>query len=241
MDSGRYIVNIDNFRNHSALISEFEFVQKLPGFIFVKDANFRFLNITQNSIKYFGWKEPEQSILKTDYEVPCGLADHADTFRSDDEKIIATSKELLSLQIYECACGWRKILVHKIPILTNNSELLGIYCAAMDVSSCNIFKWQQLMHHDKKIINVNKPSRYILSEDFCPLPLLTIRQQEVVFLLIRGMVFKEIAYILGMSPRTAEDHIKAIKYRLKCNTKGQIIEKAISKGFLYYIPKRFIL
>ena len=45
----------------------------------------------------------------------------------------------------------------------------------------------------------------------CPLSL-TVTQQECVFLLVRGKAIKEIAYILGLSNRTVEYYIEAIKH-----------------------------
>lgn len=82
------------------------------------------------------------------------------------------------------------------------------------------------------------PKQYMLSPEASPLPL-TLRQQECLSLLIRGKPVKEIAYILGIADRTVEDHIMRMKYSLGCNTKSQLIELAIDKGFLFHVPELF--
>ena len=83
------------------------------------------------------------------------------------------------------------------------------------------------------------PKQYILTPEASPLPL-THRQQECLALLIRGKTYKEIAYMLGISNRVVEDHIHAIKYKLGCYSKSQLIEKAIDSGFLFHVPETLL-
>ena len=114
-----------------------------------------------------------------------------------------------------------------IPI--SNSRLLNQYMN-LNISDSKI----------KNIININKSAMYIINSEHSPLPL-SPQQQCCVFLLIRGKTLKEVAYILEISTRTVESHIEAIKHKLGCYNKGQIIEKAIDSGFLYYIPEALLL
>ena len=49
---------------------------------------------------------------------------------------------------------------------------------------------------------------------------ITPRQAECLFYLLRGKSYKEIAYTLGLSVRTVEDHISLLKDALGCYSKG---------------------
>lgn len=66
--------------------------------------------------------------------------------------------------------------------------------------------------------------------------LLTARQSECMFFLLRGKTAKEIARILNLSFRTVEGHIEGIKYKLVCSTKSELISKAIAEEYMNIIP-----
>jgi DNA-binding CsgD family transcriptional regulator len=69
---------------------------------------------------------------------------------------------------------------------------------------------------------------------------LSDRQLECLFLLMRGKTSKQIAAILELSPRTIETHIEDIKEKFNCQSKSELIEKAINEGFMHVIPESFI-
>lgn len=58
---------------------------------------------------------------------------------------------------------------------------------------------------------------------------LTIRESEIVELLVKGKTVKEIAMLLKLSPRTVEHYIENIKYKVGVNTKSDLIESFIGK------------
>jgi DNA-binding CsgD family transcriptional regulator len=61
---------------------------------------------------------------------------------------------------------------------------------------------------------------------------LSVRQNECLFYLVKGYTAKQTAQKLGCSHRTIETHIDHIKNKLKCTTKGQLIELAFENGFV---------
>jgi DNA-binding NarL/FixJ family response regulator len=63
-------------------------------------------------------------------------------------------------------------------------------------------------------------------------PPLTPRQREVLQLLAEGYSAKEIAAILGISPRTAEFHKYRMMEMLKVNTGAELIRYAIRHGII---------
>jgi DNA-binding CsgD family transcriptional regulator len=61
---------------------------------------------------------------------------------------------------------------------------------------------------------------------------LSPRHRDTVALLAAGLSSKEIARALGISPRTAEAHIVAIRVRLGAKTNAQAVAIAIRDGIV---------
>jgi DNA-binding CsgD family transcriptional regulator len=77
----------------------------------------------------------------------------------------------------------------------------------------------------------------MLSTKFSGLQL-TDRQSEVLFYLLRGKTVKQIALLLKISPRTVDEHLEQLRYKFNASNKNELIDKAISAGFLNTIPER---
>jgi DNA-binding CsgD family transcriptional regulator len=57
--------------------------------------------------------------------------------------------------------------------------------------------------------------------------LLTIKEQEVLAQLAQGRSVKQIAEMLGRSPHTVHDHVKALHRKLDASSRGELIAKAL--------------
>lgn len=80
---------------------------------------------------------------------------------------------------------------------------------------------------DKKIKN-NNP----ILTNIVPQVTLTKKQEDCLSLIIRGKTVKEIAKFFNLSPRTIDSHINALKSKLNCKYKSDIIEKVINIGLV---------
>lgn len=61
---------------------------------------------------------------------------------------------------------------------------------------------------------------------------LTDREQEILKLLVRGMLYKEIGNELQISPNTAKKHVLNIYAKLHVNSKAQALALAYEKGLI---------
>jgi DNA-binding CsgD family transcriptional regulator len=61
---------------------------------------------------------------------------------------------------------------------------------------------------------------------------LTRREQEVLQLVAEGKSTKEIASVLGISPRTAESHRKRIKRKLQIGDTAGLVRYAVRQGIV---------
>jgi DNA-binding CsgD family transcriptional regulator len=69
---------------------------------------------------------------------------------------------------------------------------------------------------------------------------LSEREEECLFLILRGHSAKSIANILNISERTAEFHTDNLKNKLDCHRKTHLLKTAIDLGYLTLIPDRFM-
>ncbi|MBA2650448.1 MAG: hypothetical protein H0U75_12805 [Legionella sp.] len=217
------------------MTSHFE-ISNLPYLLIAKDTQSRFLALSKPFAALLGWKSCSQAISKTDYDIPCRAAEFAHNFIAMDKKILSQQRNILSLDIIFYASGWKVLLTERTVLKNEAEDMIGITAHCMDVSTTKAYEPYLLDHkiHGKDL----SAASYILSDAYCPLPL-TAKQQRCLFLLVRGKTTKEIGKILDISPRTVEDHMNAIKNKLNCQSKSELIEKAIENGFLYYVPKSF--
>ena len=235
-----FITNID-CKNRDELISKFECIRYMPGLILVKDINSQYLSASTTITRTLGFNKVAQVINLKDYDLPCGASEAANQFVFEDKQVLLTKRSITTLNVCCYANdSWKILLGQKLPIIGEDGIVLGIFFQGIDITKVSVLKYYlglNLNQLDQKIERKRSVS-YVLSAEHCPLPL-PPRQQECVFLLVRGKTFKEIAYLLRLSERTVEDYIECIKHKLGCHTKGQVIEKAIDSGFLFYIPERF--
>jgi DNA-binding CsgD family transcriptional regulator len=56
---------------------------------------------------------------------------------------------------------------------------------------------------------------------------LTKRQLECLYYLVKGCSVKQIAAKISLSHRTVEHYLEAIKFKLKCSSRRELIEKAL--------------
>ena len=61
-----------------------------------------------------------------------------------------------------------------------------------------------------------------------PASALSIRQHQCIELLIQGYSAKQIATQLNISHRTVEDHLNALKHKLKAKNKSELIFKFLN-------------
>lgn len=68
---------------------------------------------------------------------------------------------------------------------------------------------------------------------------LTVRESEVLYLVVRGYSASAIAKELSLSVYTVQEYIESMKNRLAIDNKQQLIQKAFDMGFVFFTPERF--
>lgn len=65
-----------------------------------------------------------------------------------------------------------------------------------------------------------------------PLPPLTPRERQTLTMLVSGRSNKEIAEVMGVSPKTAEKHRGSLMAKLQVNSLVELIAKALREGLI---------
>ena len=220
------------------LKGSFSSLQSTPGLVIAKDLGSRYSVISNDYATLLGWKNADACADLTDYDIPSHAVNAAEQFVALDQKVIVSGIAVTSLYICHYAHGWKVLLSNKTPIQKEDGEMTGVFGQVLDISNTHMYNWYlSLNYHDLKFAkNVEKPTIYILNQEHSPLPI-SPREQMCLFLLIRGKSMKEIGAILQISARTVEKNFEYIKIKLGCNSKSQLIELAITSGFIHYIPE----
>jgi DNA-binding CsgD family transcriptional regulator len=195
--------------------------------------------------KLAGYKNPENICGLTDYDIKADAVKFADTFRSQDQFVLRQQSPYRGLDILRYADGEIHVLqVKKSLVLDNDKKPYGVLGQADHVSNDILQKLTRyVLAADKHFLakNLGMQSYQLMENNpFVESEIkFTKRQVECFFYIIRGYSATEIANILHVSKRTIENHIQAIKVKLGCNKKSELIDNIISLGYLNVIPASF--
>ncbi|OAI46511.1 hypothetical protein AYO45_01840 [Gammaproteobacteria bacterium SCGC AG-212-F23] len=213
-------------------------INNLPGPIWVKDLEMRYIACNERCKNFVGLSSRDDLIGKFDHDLSWNP--YAELYREGDKEILK-GKSLSFMHPIQLYNGRKLIIItQKSPIKNNNEEIIGITGSIAIASSLPFVKSiNHLTQFDAQLTG-NDYFQYIVSDDFCQFNL-TKREIHCLFHLVRGKTANDIANILFISKRTAEKHVDNIKTKLKCNTKSEIIAKAIENGFVHLVPSDFLI
>ena len=118
----------------------------VPGYIYVKDRESRFLLANKAVTRLMGEKNPEDLIGKTDFDFYSDS--DAQNFRRDERRVIEEEKPLVdreeSFYSPDGRLGW--ILTNKLPLRNIDGEIIGVVGMGL-----NITKRKEAEHERKKL------------------------------------------------------------------------------------------
>lgn len=191
-------------------------VQSMPGNLYWKDREGRYLGCNDNQLKVAKLSNQEDIIGKTDFDLY--HFDLAKKVSEVDEQVMSSANAMTFEEQGFNAQGQAAIyLTDKQPLLNEKNEICGVIGVSIDITS------QKIKLHSN------------LTYDFCEenkTIFFTPRELDVFKYIIFGLTSKQIAKRLGLSFRTIEDYVEKIKIKLGCTSKSQITEAAISLGLI---------
>lgn len=211
-----------------------------PGLWGCKDENSVFMYANARYGEAVGVAHHLDIIGRTDFDMPCDTVACAPLFRAQDKEVMDSGKPLRVLDIHPFAGGeWRAYLFTKTPMMSPDGRVIGTIFHGEDITSTNTIELGSLLGRvcaDVAQGDLVDQGSYLIDSSRGAISL-TAREAEVLFFLIRGKSAKSIAGILGISCRTVEHHIAALKGRFYETSRNGLVERAISLGYLSHIPE----
>jgi len=217
-------------------------IESIGGYFNIMDQESRFVVATTASLMLIGYNNIDQAHNTKYHDMPCGASENADVFEKEDQSVMRSQTPVKILTCQPLHKGkHHTMLGEKHPVILNG-EIIGVSVRFMDITHLRLVDLSRfIMRSDAPFRGKKDPFQYsfILDSHYHDFGL-SERQAECLFLLLRGKSSKVIANILGLSYRTVEGYINEIKIKMGCDSKAQIIERAISEGLLNYLPETLI-
>jgi DNA-binding CsgD family transcriptional regulator len=190
-----------------------------------KKLNGRYLGCSDSMAQMLGFDKGLDVVGCTDFDL-C-WAKSAKSFREHDNEVQLTEKPKISIETGQLVNGKATPAIsYKLPLRLRSNKIGGIICIAIPLDSDELLSG---MVNDIRINTENTTSLNRFSLDSIVRKYaLTKRQTECLSYLARGMTIKEIAYQLQLSPRTVEHYLDAIKIKLNCHSRSQLIAKILA-------------
>ena len=221
---------------------DFHFLSdNLPGLIlWRKNKNSIYTQGNDACAKLFGFKRNEDMIGISDCDIPCDVSQYADLCKKTDIDVMSSRKPLRIIRTSRYAGGMQKtLLINKTPIFDKNNSVIGTSAYCLDFSEVLNKLSQLITSNEMKYDHQLKlQANYHPNENYTAKIKLTKRQSECLFFLLRGKTAKESAKILKICHRTVENYIDQLKLKFNCQTKSELISKALDQGYMNIIPKR---
>lgn len=209
-------------------------------FFWQKDLNSKYLEADKKLLKMLGFATKADFYGLSDYEIDT-FSKMADLFLEEDKFVInkkdKSTSQFLTIVKYP-QNNWIIALITKKTMRDCNDKVTGTFGYGQNLTHLYAKNYQRLVNNQRISENTYFiwDNFTIFNEDIK----LTPRQTECLFLLLRGMPSKRIAQILALSVRTIEEFIEQLRQKFSCNTKFQLLEKAIEFGYMNFIPVRFL-
>ncbi|EHL31249.1 hypothetical protein LDG_6710 [Legionella drancourtii LLAP12] len=215
------------------------FFDQMPGVCGCKDLDSVFMHANQDYVDIIGLNHKEDIIGRTDFDMPCDTINAASMFREQDKRVIHSLQKMRILDIHPFAGQiWKAYIFTKTPLM-DGDQCIGTIFHGADITNAASLEIGSLLARTK-IEGVNNnligQDSYMLSQSFNDIKL-TDRQSEVLFYLLRGKTAKQIGQYLNISARTVHEYMEQLRYKFNAQNKHELIDVAISYGFLNTVPE----
>jgi DNA-binding CsgD family transcriptional regulator len=220
-----------------------QFIDNIPVFIITKNVSSQYLMGNNHYAKILGLSNSQALVGIYDSELNGRIKQIAHLFTAEDG-LVMKKNHSITILFYAFYANDKPLLMYgtKYSLIDKNGTTVGCGVCAQDVTSSRLINLAPLLslrnsaHRNRQI---GDQFSYTLAESI-PEYDLSKRQLECLFHLLRGQSANDIAITLDIGKRTVETHLDNIKSKLGCDTKSQLIDKALNAGLLNYVPTSLV-
>ena len=191
-----------------------------------KDEDLSIMYCNKFMLDFVGAKCMEDIIGKTDYDLPWDR--YADLYTKHERTTFKRPSNTALWPICDARCSSYVVICQRT--LVEDSGSKGVLTHTNVLKNLHNLELSNLIECGGK--GFVRDAQYF--EDI--LGIITDRESECLFYLLRGKTPKSIGMLLGISSRTVEGHVESLRHKFGSASKSELIEKAVGMGFLYYIP-----
>lgn len=216
-------------------------LEQIPSFILALDRRSNFIYANKYAVKMNGFDTLDQMIGINAHAIRCPAVESAHDFIAQDRCVLETNMPLTILDSHIYANGISKIFLTTKTPYCQEKKVIGTICQCMEVHSttlqnlCNNLLTSDQRYKKNKRTGGSYTAGLINQEN-----ILTPREKDCLFYLLRGRTMKQIAECLAIGPRTVESYLENMKAKLGCNKKSELIAYGITEGYLSYIPEELL-
>ncbi|MBS0350093.1 MAG: PAS domain-containing protein [Proteobacteria bacterium] len=213
-------------------------LNKLPGYILILDTTHKIIWANDKIVKSYGLESVDELNGKGYADLRYGVCERTSIIENYEKLIFTLRKKLACLSYLRYSDGWKLTLCEKSPITDGKNEIIGLISYGTDITNYALVDVSRFVFNSVNEFNhtSSKQFSYLLEDETSNIYLLSERQLECLFFLLRGKSDKNIGKMLNLSPRTVESYIQEIKHKMRCLTRAQIIEKSLNEGLLNTFP-----
>jgi PAS domain S-box-containing protein len=197
---------IKNAKSHGVCmdISSFE---RTPYNLYCLDRMGKFIDCNESEAKTFGFAKQDDLLGLSAFDI--APENIAVCYQQNNQEVIKEEQPKITTEPVLLANGKEiNFLSYKVPFRHLSNKILGIIGISFPING----SW----------LNENELAGSSLKKSNPLSP----RQMECLYYLSRGMTIKQIAKALILSPKTVEHHLDAIKLKLNCRTRYELVTKA---------------
>lgn len=197
--------------------------------IFAKDLTGKYIYANDTFAKAAGVDSKEQIIGCSDSDL--FWRDQADIFRAGDLRTLDGQPFVKVPEILIQPSGARKVCTTKSILKSSSGKTTGIVGSFIDITNYTMFKnTAQFMDSSNKLSLGPLFNNIFLS----------FKEARVLYFLLLGYSTPRISKTLTLSQNTINYHIKNLKYKLQCGSKGELVEKTVVSGISFTLFDRFL-
>lgn len=215
-----------------------EFIDQMPGLFVILDLNSKFIAANKIALDWTGFDSRDLMIGKTYSDMHCQASLQHKNFINQDKLIFKNNGrgKIFGLYCYKNE-EWKVILAEKYALRDQDANIVGLVSYITDLTHANIVDINKFITLTSNLKEIKlQQNGYLIDVNMTDISL-SGRQSECLFFLLRGKSAKEISRIIQLSPRTIEMYFDQLKFKFNCQSKSELIEKAISYGYMNALPQ----
>lgn len=192
----------------------------------------------------------QEMLDKTELEQKEFILESArELFLLEDRMVFKNNKKYIAFGSFQYADAYRHVCYTKEKIVDPEKNQAFVLVTGIEIPAYmmgflvqtknNISSQHDLNHLNQLPQNTLHFSNVNLHAEQYKINL-SDREEECLFLMLRGHTAKSMASVLNLSVRTIEFHTDKLKIKLSSTRKSQLLKTAVQLGYLNLVPGRFL-